>query len=233
MKASVRKMEKTMKKMKQAKEQGRNYEKRKQNLGKGKTGILTVALLVVVALTLFACQMMPEDANNMESGPEEIAEFSADSTESVDSTESTVGANPELEAVELVRVVDGDTLIVSKDGENVRLRMLCVNCEESVHEDESRNTEKGREASAFTKDYLEDYDTVYLQYDEEMYDQYDRLLAYVWLTNKVDLESQADVESHMFNAILLEEGHAEVVYYAPNGRYLDWFYEIRENGKGI
>ena len=225
MKSSVRKMEKTMKKMKQAKEQGRSYEKRKQNPGKGKTGILTVALLVLVALTLFACQMIPEDANNVENSLEEIAEFSADST---DSTESTVGVNPELEAVELVRVVDGDTLIVSKDGENVRLRMLCVNCEESVHEDESRNTEKGREASAFTKDYLEDYDTVYLQYDEEMYDQYDRLLAYVWLTNKVDLESQADVETHMFNAILLEEGHAEVVYYAPNGRYLDWFYELED-----
>lgn len=225
MKSSVRKMEKTMKKMKQAKEQGRSYEKRKQNPGKGKTGILTVVLLVLVALTLFACQMIPEDANNVENSLEEIAEFSADST---DSTESTVGANPELEAVELVRVVDGDTLIVSRDGENVRLRMLCVNCEESVHEDESRNTEKGREASAFTKDYLEDYDTVYLQYDEEMYDQYDRLLAYVWLTNKVDLESQADVETHMFNAILLEEGHAEVVYYAPNGRYLDWFYELED-----
>ncbi len=230
MKSSVRKMEKTMKKMKQAKEQGRNYEKRKQNPRKGKTGILTVALLVVVALTLFACQMIPEDTTYTEDS-DYIGNSSEDDFEL--STSSIVEENPELEAVELVRVVDGDTIIVSKDGEDVRLRMLCVNCEESVHEDESRNTDRGRAASALTKHYLQDYDTVYLQYDEEMYDQYDRLLAYVWLTNKVDLESQADVETYMFNAILLEEGHAEVVYYAPNGRYLDWFYEIRENGKGI
>lgn len=135
-------------------------------------------------------------------------------------------ANPKLEAVELVRVVDGDTIIVQYKNEEVRVRLLTVNCEESVHPDADRNNAEGEAASAFTKEYLADYPVLYLQFDEALYDQYDRLLAYVWLEDEVSLDSKKDVEQYMFNAILLEEGYAETVVYEPNHRYAQWFYEI-------
>lgn len=135
-------------------------------------------------------------------------------------------ANPKLEAVEMVRVVDGDTIIVQYKNEEVRVRLLTVNCEESVHPDADRNNAEGEAASAFTKEYLADYPVLYLQFDEALYDQYDRLLAYVWLEDEVSLDSKKDVEQYMFNAILLEEGYAETVVYEPNHRYAQWFYEI-------
>lgn len=137
-------------------------------------------------------------------------------------------ANPQLEAVELVRVVDGDTIIVKYNDEEVRVRLLTVNCQESVHPDAERNNAEGEAASAFTKEYLADYPILYLQFDEALYDRYDRLLAYVWLEDEVSLDSKKDVEQYMFNAILLEEGYAETVVYEPNHRYAQWFYEIEE-----
>lgn len=136
--------------------------------------------------------------------------------------------NPQLEAVELVRVVDGDTIVVKYNNEEVRVRLLTVNCEESVHPDAERNSAEGEAASAFTKEYLTDYPILYLQFDEALYDKYDRLLAYVWLEDEVSLDSRKDVEQYMFNAILLEEGYAETVVYEPNHRYAEWFYEIEE-----
>lgn len=139
--------------------------------------------------------------------------------------------NPQLEAVELVRVVDGDTIIVKYNNEEVRVRLLTVNCEESVHPDAERNNAEGEAASAFTKEYLADYPILYLQFDEAMYDRYDRLLAYVWLEDEVSLDSKKDVKQYMFNAILLEQGYAETVVYEPNHRYAEWFYEIEEEAK--
>lgn len=144
-----------------------------------------------------------------------------------------VSENPQLEPVELIRVVDGDTILVSRSGEEIRVRLLTVKCEESVHPDAERNNAEGEAASAFTKEYLEDYHIVYLQFDEELYDKYNRLLAYVWLEDQVSVDSKEDVERYMFNAILLKEGYAETVVYEPNHRYAEWFYEIEEEAKSF
>ena len=119
---------------------------------------------------------------------------------------------------ELERVVDGDTIIVhDPDGNRVRVRLTGINAPESVHEDESKNTEEGRQASQFMKDLLSDVDTVYLEYDVEQYDQYDRTLAYVWIDNGSTYI--------MVNEIMLATGHAEPVYIKPNLKYADDFRE--------
>ena len=119
---------------------------------------------------------------------------------------------------ELERVVDGDTIIVhDPDGERLRVRLTGINAPESVHEDESKNTEEGREASQFLKDLLENTKTVYLEYDVEEFDQYDRTLAYVWIdTGKTYI---------MVNEIMLATNYAEPVYIKPNLRYADAFRE--------
>lgn len=114
------------------------------------------------------------------------------------------------------RVVDGDTIIVhDPDGNRLRVRLTGINAPESVHEDENKNTEEGRQASAFIKDLLSNVDTVYLEYDEAEFDQYERTLAYVWIdTGETYI---------MVNEIMLATDHAEPVYIEPNLRYADTF----------
>lgn len=117
---------------------------------------------------------------------------------------------------ELERVVDGDTIIVhDPDGNRLRVRLTGINAPESVMEDESKNTEEGRDASKFLKELLADVKTVYLEYDEGRYDQYERTLAYVW----IDTGSTYI----MVNEIMLATGHAKPVYIKPNLRYADTF----------
>ncbi|MCR4767806.1 MAG: thermonuclease family protein [Saccharofermentans sp.] len=117
---------------------------------------------------------------------------------------------------EFERVVDGDTIIVhDPDGNRLRVRLTGINAEESVLEDDSKNTDEGRAASAFIKDLLSTVDTVYLEYDEGQFDQYERTLAYVW----IDTGSTYV----MVNEIMLATDHAEPVYIEPNLRYADTF----------
>lgn len=57
-------------------------------------------------------------------------------------------------------------------------------------------------------------------------DRFDRLLRYVWLD-----------ESTMVNALLVEEGYAQVVTYPPDVRHVDLFLELqreaRAEGRGL
>ena len=65
------------------------------------------------------------------------------------------------------------------------------------------------------KDLLADIDTVYLEYDVEEKDQYDRTLAYVWIDTG---------ETYvMVNEIMLVTDNAEPVYIEPNLKYADDF----------
>ena len=120
---------------------------------------------------------------------------------------------------EVERVVDGDTLIVYIDGERTRVRLIGINTPESVAEEEERNTEEGVIASDYVKDLMEDADyEVWLEYDNERYDQYDRTLAYVYIDQ--------DGELVMLERILLEEGYAEAVVFGTNDRYYDEFRDL-------
>lgn len=129
----------------------------------------------------------------------------------------TIEADPDvLIECDLERVVDGDTIIVhDPDGNRLRVRLTGINAPESVHEDESKNTEEGRQASKFMKELMADVDVVYLEYDEAQFDQYERTLAYVWI--------DIDGTYVMVNEILLATDYAEPVYIKPNLRYADVF----------
>lgn len=126
-----------------------------------------------------------------------------------------------LNECEFGRVVDGDTIIVyDKDGNKLRVRLTGINAPESVHPDEEMNTEEGRQASDFLKELLEDTEYVYLEYDVEQFDQYDRTLAYVWI--------EEDGEYLMLNEIMLSEGYAEPVFVKPNLKYADYFDDYKD-----
>lgn len=117
------------------------------------------------------------------------------------------------------RVVDGDTIIINIDGKNERVRFIGVNTPESVSPNEELNCENGKRASAFTKSLL-NKKQVYLEYDVETHDKYNRILAYVYTT-----------EGTMVNALLLQEGMAETMKIKPNVKYAEYFNKLEDEAK--
>ena len=105
--------------------------------------------------------------------------------------------------VTVSRVVDGDTIEVSPGIDGVQdVRLIGIDTPETV--DPGEEVEPyGPEASSFATAELAGR-RVGLEFDVERIDQYDRLLAYVYLGGE------------MFNEDLLEEGYAQAYPYPPN-----------------
>jgi micrococcal nuclease len=78
------------------------------------------------------------------------------------------------------RVVDGDTLLMAN---GIRLRLIGVNCPESVKPDWPVEP-FGPEASAFTNEFV-GQQQVKLQFDREREDRFGRMLAYVYVGDKL------------------------------------------------
>ncbi|MBQ3199111.1 MAG: thermonuclease family protein [Firmicutes bacterium] len=114
---------------------------------------------------------------------------------------------------DVVRVVDGDTIVVNYNGTEEKVRMIGIDTPESVHPDTDKNTEAGQTASEYTKTLLENK-AVSLEFDVQERDQYGRLLAYVYLNGT------------MVNKTLLEDGYANIATYPPNVKYVDDFTAI-------
>lgn len=120
----------------------------------------------------------------------------------------------------VVRVVDGDTLLL--DGDE-RVRLIGVNTPESV--DPRRPVEYfGNEAAAFTR-RLAQGKRVRLAYDEERKDRYGRTLAYVFFE-----------DGSMLNAEIIRQGYGNAYTRFPF-RYAEEFRayerEAREQRRGL
>ena len=129
----------------------------------------------------------------------------------------TIEESAELDGLyEVVRVVDGDTIVVSVNGEDTKIRLIGIDTPESVHPDKNKNTNEGKEASIWTKDLLNDKE-IYLEYDVDTEDDYGRTLAYVYLDDGVT----------MVNRLLLENGFAQTMTIQPNSKYADEFHDLQ------
>lgn len=117
---------------------------------------------------------------------------------------------------DVIRVVDGDTIVVNYNGTEETVRLIGVDTPESVHPTASKNTEAGVAASKFTTFYLSDKQ-VELEFDVQERDQYGRLLAYVYL------------DGEMLNEKLLRTGYASIATYPPNVKYVNRFSDIVKN----
>lgn len=130
----------------------------------------------------------------------------------------------------VTRIIDGDTIAVDilsdNTDEEYTVRLIGVNTPESVHPDESKNTEAGSMASDYTKTFLPEGTKIWLQSDTSETDKYGRLLRYVWLSNKVDPNDEHDIENLMFNSLLLISGQAEPMKIEPDTHYAEIFDEI-------
>lgn len=140
----------------------------------------------------------------------------------------------EFQKATLVRVVDGDTIVVDIEGEEYKVRLIGINTPESVASQEyldrtgKENTEEGKSASDYTKKLLENVETVYLEKDVSETDRYDRLLRYVWLEMPEDKENINEIATKMLNGLLLLERIAAPATYEPDTSYeedFEWIYE--------
>ncbi len=130
----------------------------------------------------------------------------------------------------VIRVVDGDTINVTVNGEDRRVRLIGVDTPETVHPKKPVQF-YGKEASAFTKKTLLNR-KVWLEYDVAPLDKYQRHLAYVWLENPNNLNiDEASIRRGMFNAILVIQGYGQTMTIQPNSRYSDIFAKFQKEAR--
>ena len=87
----------------------------------------------------------------------------------------------------------------------------------------------GKEASNFTKDSLTGK-KVWLEYDKNPTDRYNRHLAYIWLS-KPSTINESTIRKNMFNAKLLLDGYGKVMIIKPNKRYEELFNKFQNEAK--
>jgi len=139
----------------------------------------------------------------------------------------------------VIKVVDGDTLDVLVDGRQKRVRLIGIDTSE-LHESDkltrdaarSRCTEAelqelGAQATQFVSHLLSPGDPVRLEYGRRRYDDYQRLLAFVWLP-----------DGRLLNELLLCEGYARTLLHHVfrsdyRARFRQCGQQAREEGKGL
>jgi micrococcal nuclease len=113
--------------------------------------------------------------------------------------------------VEVVEVIDGDTIKVKYDGNTEKVRFLLIDTPETNHNTLGKQP-FGEDAKARNKELLASGD-VRIEFDVgERVDDYGRMLAYIY------------VDGVSVQETLLQEGLARVAYvFPPNTRYIDEF----------
>jgi endonuclease YncB( thermonuclease family) len=178
--------------------------------------VLPALLVLLLVVLVGGCEGLAEDVGGGRS-PADLETSAAERAAWPDPPKEAV-------AVEVQRVVDGDTFVAVVKGRRERIRVIGVDTPESV--DPNRPDEPyGEEASDFAKHYLNG-ETVRLAGDAEPRDRYGRMLAYVWLR-----------DGTFWNALLVAEGYAQQLTIPPNVTYAPLFRrlvaEARVHDRGL
>jgi micrococcal nuclease len=123
-------------------------------------------------------------------------------------------------AVTVKRVVDGDTIHVLLDNNDVTIRMIGIDTPETV--DPRKPVQCfGKEASNHARQLLNGA-TVYLEIDNSQgdYDKYNRLLSYIWMS-----------DGRMFNQVMIAEGYAFEYTYNRPYKYQAQFKDAQRNAQ--
>lgn len=179
----------------------------------------------MIALSLLAAclpeaQDGGEDSPNDTSAPEDT---SAEAQEADDArvralTDLPEGDDPcaEPQLVRVQETVDGDTFHALPEGDDwyFSVRIIGVDTPEVQHDDPAECY--GNEAWVYSSEELKG-NLVWLTFDADCYDDFDRTLAYV---------IRGEGEAGFFNRALARNGYATELTIAPNDTYAD---EIRDD----
>ncbi|WP_070120423.1 thermonuclease family protein [Bacillus marinisedimentorum] len=161
---------------------------------------------------------------NTEKQEEPKSEKEKNTPDKTDSKNDEVESKEEdsnLVPATVTRIIDGDTIEVSMNGEREEVRLLLVDTPETKHPNKPVEP-FGPEASAYAEEVLLGKD-VKLQIGIEERDKYNRLLAYIWVGDKT------------FQEMLLGNGLATTAYLYNDLTLLDQFHAAQDKArnKGI
>lgn len=138
---------------------------------------------------------------------------------------ASCGTQPGDGNATVVRVVDGDTLIVEMDGSEERVRLIGVDTPETVHPTMPVEC-FGPEASARLEEMAPPGSSLRLERDEELRDHFGRILAYAHTP-----------DGTFVNRELVAEGYGEAMEIPPNTALTplmrDAELEARSEGAGL
>jgi len=109
--------------------------------------------------------------------------------------------------VDVLRVIDGDTIVVEIDGRRERVRYIGIDTPE-MNDQREAIVARAQDATG-ANERLVGGKAVRLEFDVQRRDKYGRLLAYVW------------VGDTMVNEELVREGFAELLTIPPNVKYAE------------
>lgn len=144
----------------------------------------------------------------------------------------------EREPAFVLEVVDGDTVRVDYNGSRKSVRLIGIDSPEcrinqkaqsdarTLGRDVVSIVEQGGRSRAFVRSLVSSGSVVYLEFDIQTTDKYNRLLAYVYLP-----------DGRMLNEEIVRAGFAGLMTIPPCVRYVDLFRlalsDARKNGRGL
>jgi micrococcal nuclease len=128
--------------------------------------------------------------------------------------------------MDVTKVVDGDTFWADDGSEKgIKIRLIGVDAPESRNTGQKKIGYYGQQSKEFLTKLLANK-KVRLEYDVGKKDQYNRTLAYVYLT-----------DGTFVNAELVKQGYAMVMTIPPNVKYAERFVKLarkaRKNNRGL
>jgi micrococcal nuclease len=123
--------------------------------------------------------------------------------------ESTFGPTSPTTEATVVRVVDGDTIVVAYGGKQYKVRYIGMDAPET--KDPNSSVERMGPQATVANTALVEGKTVFLEKDVSEVDRYDRLLRYVWLADGTAWT--------LVNLELVRQGVAIAKSYPPDVRY--------------
>jgi len=179
------------------------------------------SLVIVLLLCCWCITLTPTSLDEDILG-EQTQSPTVSSTPISEPSNTLVPTQPSKTKYKVVSITDGDTVRISIDGVEEKVRLVGIDSPESKDPNEPKGC-YADEATVKLKELILNKE-VYIRYDGEQgsRDRYDRLLLYIWLP-----DDDGDI---FINNYLVQEGYA-FAYRKIDSDYLDQFIESENSAK--
>lgn len=137
---------------------------------------------------------------------------------------------PLLGPVPVLRVLDGDTVVLESNLGPRIVRLIGIDAPETTHP-EAGGKLFAAEASSFAQDLLTEGSDVWVELDLETVDAYGRLLAYLYNEDPLGEWLIEGSPARMVNLAIARAGFARIMTIEPNSVYADLFEDAVESAQ--
>lgn len=130
----------------------------------------------------------------------------------------TACSSPKKDDVQLIHVIDGDTIVVRQHNEQFKVRLLLIDTPEMTY---GKHEAYSKQAKQQLEQLLTEAQTIRLEYEpNNLTDKYGRHLAYVF------------ADDTLTQAVLIEHGYAKVKYIRTHHeRYLQQLLDLQSQAQ--